>query len=61
MGDPQDLLAAAQRWRNAAADREAVHWREVYLTLAEAYERAAQTDDGKPQFADEETPPGNSH
>ncbi|MDR3537297.1 MAG: hypothetical protein P4L71_12435 [Acetobacteraceae bacterium] len=48
MDDPQDLLVAAQRWRDAAAGREALNWRDIYLTLAEAYEQAAR-EHGAPQ------------
>lgn len=45
MDEPEDLLVAAQRWRDAAQSREAVNWRDVYLTLAEAYEQAARQHD----------------
>ncbi len=47
MGEPEDLLAEAQRWRDAAADRAACNWRDIYLTLAEAYEQAARERDAE--------------
>lgn len=42
--DAQDLLERARRWRDAAAERDAINWRDVYLSLADAYEQAARQD-----------------
>lgn len=43
--EAQDLLERARRWRDAAANHEASNWRDVYLSLADAYELAAQQDE----------------
>jgi hypothetical protein len=35
------MTLEAQRWRLLAASPHSMHWRDFYLTLAEAYEDAA--------------------
>lgn len=43
MDDPSAMISEAQRWRLAAARREASPWKEFYLILAQAYEDAARS------------------
>ncbi len=49
---PQDFLAQATRWREAATKRTASNWCDIYLSLAEAYEQAAwqAKKSGPPMF-----------
>jgi hypothetical protein len=49
---PEDFLSQARHWREAATKRTASKWSDIYLSLAEAYEQAAEQarNGGPPMF-----------